>query len=86
MSIAICNDCNELVVWRKAPRSYIKNQQCQCGSKNLSAVYGRWKPDMSGMYYYDRHGNLRKYVSRDTSPTIKTTINGNVTDQKERCT
>lgn len=73
MPTAICNTCNELVHYRKG---FLKNQVCECGSKDLTAVSGRLNENATGWNYYDRKQTFVKHVPfttnvpRDTNITV----------------
>lgn len=72
MPTAICNTCNELVPYKNKAGHYLKDEQCVCGSSNLSVVSGRWNEPKHGWDYYDRSGNFKKFVSQGT-PKFETT-------------
>ncbi len=56
MSVAICNDCNSLVKYRK----HIRKQSCECGSKNLTAVSASLSENGTEWIYKDRKGEVRR--------------------------
>ena len=56
MPHAICNTCGSLVHWPYGQHQ--KKQQCNCGSKELTAVKGKLKGDV--WVYADRQGVIRK--------------------------
>jgi hypothetical protein len=56
MPSAICNTCLSLVHWPYGQHQ--KKQQCNCGSKRLTAVKGELKGD--NWVYSDKHGTVRK--------------------------
>jgi hypothetical protein len=62
MPVAICNTCNEIITWRAQRNSYLKDQRCACGSKDLTAISSRFNDEMTKLFYYDRSGKLRKIV------------------------
>lgn len=66
MPLAICNTCEEILNGKKV---HIKKMICHCGSKDLSAVCGRYSDDMSVYTYYDRSGKVMKEVKTELSTT-----------------
>lgn len=68
---AFCNNCQSLVHYHNKRGKFLKDQQCNCGSSNLTAVSGKLNGDGSGWDYYDRKQNFVKHeplvnVPRDT--------------------
>jgi hypothetical protein len=59
MPLAICNTCKEILNGKNV---HMKRMICHCGSKDLTAVSGRYSDDMTTYTYYDRHGNKMKEV------------------------
>lgn len=64
MPVAICNNCSGLVPYKN--KGGIKKAKCECGSKDLTAVSGRWS-DQGGWNYYDRRGQFVKFVPQEIS-------------------
>lgn len=60
MPTAICNTCEELIPLKGS--DHFKNMVCSCGSKDLSAVAGKWNEEKSGWDYFNRKGDLKKFV------------------------
>lgn len=60
MPVAICNECQELVPYKR----HIKKATCKCGSKDLTAVSGKLNHDGTKWIYKDRKGDFMRYVPR----------------------
>ncbi len=75
MPTALCNNCNQLVHYANRRGRHLKDQQCNCGSRNLTAVSGKLSNDAAGWDYYDRKQNFVKHISLASNVPRDTIIN-----------
>ena len=72
MPSAICNTCNQFVLYSSRHGHRIKDKVCTCGSNDLSAVSGHWNNEKQGWDYTDRKGNHRIFVAVDLNQIKQT--------------
>lgn len=68
MPAAFCEICKEVVAYK----GQLKHAKCNCGNTNLVSVSSKWNEDFSGLNYYDRKGNFKKFVESNIAATVTT--------------
>ncbi len=67
MATVYCNTCSKISPYK----GIIKNAVCSCGSKDLSAVAGRWNDQKAGWDYYDRQGGFVGFMAVGSTQNIE---------------